>query len=316
MGVLDQILLRASKRPRRIVFPESGDSRTIEAVERLARDGIVTPVLLAKDASVSTQVEVVEPGRHDGHAACISAANEARGDRGDAADLIEDPLHYAAAYVRAGLADGTVAGAAHTTAETLRAALRILRPAPATTIVSSFFLMELTTPTEAGDTVLAFADCGLVPDPDAAQLAEIALGTAEQFRKLCALEPRVALLSFSTHGSAAHASVDKVRDALRIARAANPDFPIDGELQGDAALIRAVGAAKAPGSSVAGRANVLIFPNLDAGNIAYKLVERLAGAQAIGPLLRGLNHPANDLSRGCSAGDIAVAAAVTALQAG
>ena len=321
MAVLDQILARASQCRRRIVFPESDDPRTIGAVARLARDGIVDPVLLdpggdCDRSSLPDAVEIVHPGRHDGHAACVAAAEEARRERGDGVELIKDPLHYAAAYVRAGLAAGTVAGATHTTAETLRAALRILRPAPDTGIVSSFFLMELAAPTEAGETVLGFADCGLVPDPDAAQLAEIARGTAEQFRHLCATEPRVALLSFSTHGSARHESIDKIRRALEIVRSAGPDFEIDGELQGDAALVPSIGALKAPGSAVAGRANVLIFPNLQAGNIAYKLAERLAGAQAIGPLLRGLTQPANDLSRGCGEDDIMVAAAVTALQAG
>ncbi len=317
MSVLDQILARAAARKRRIVFPESDDPRTVAAVTRLARESIVEPVVLdfgGHRSAYPDGVEVVDPATHEGHDACVAAIEDARQDRGDGAGLIKEPLHHAAAYVRAGLADGTVAGATHTTAETLRAALRILKPAPGTGVVSSFFLMELREPTEAGATVLAYADCGLVPDPDAEQLAEIARGTAEQFRHLCAEEPRVALLSFSTHGSAQHESIDKIRRAVEIVRGAGADFEIDGELQGDAALVPAVAASKAPGSPVAGRANVLIFPDLHAGNIAYKLTERLAGAQAIGPLLRGLTWPANDLSRGCGPDDIAVAAAVTALQ--
>jgi phosphate acetyltransferase len=287
----------------------------------------VQPVLIGSPARVETSaaaagvslrgVAVEDPLGSARRESCRAAVGEALRDKMRAVELdslLEDPLYYAAAMVRAGHAEGSVAGARHTTAETLRAALRIIRPAPGCRVVSSFFLMALREPTAAGDELLAFADCGLVPSPTAEELVDIARRTADHFRLLAEREPRVAFLSFSTHASASSASVEKVRRAVELALAAKPDFALDGELQVDAALVPAVARAKAPNSPVAGRANVLIFPDLDAGNIGYKLVERLAGARAIGPILQGLSRPANDLSRGCSEDDVVVAAAITALQ--
>lgn len=296
--------LRRLPKKKRIAFPEGTDKRVQEAAARLQRDGLIEPILVGTEPVT------------DKYASLYFERRRAKGvTLMEAQEVARRPLYFASLMVAAGDADGAVGGAVNTTAETVRAALHCIGPAAGVRTVSGVFFVCVQDRGYGHDGVLAFADCGLVIDPSAVEVAEIAIATARSTLTIIGAEPKVALLSFSTKGSAKHPFAEKMIEALRILRERAPDLDADGELQADAALVAAVGASKAPGSTVAGRANTLIFPDLASGNIAYKLVERLGNGAAYGPFLQGLAKPVNDLSRGCSADDVYGAAIVTALQA-
>ena len=329
MSVIETILEKAKADPRRIVLAEGSDPRILAAAVQSVEAGTAHPLLLgdadeiaaaaAKSGHRLNDIEVIDPARSRRAVQYAQALFQKRRHKGmteaRAAERIHAPLTYAAMMVAQGDADGMVAGAVHTTAEVVRTVIQLLGVKPGSALVSSFFIMDCRQPHHPLHGSFIFSDSALVIDPDARQLADIAAAAAASAQTLLGDEPRLAMLSFSTHGSAHHPNARKVAEATRLLRDRCPALKVDGEVQVDAALIPEIAASKMRESQVAGQANVLIFPNLDAGNIGYKLVQRLGGGEAIGPLLQGLNHPANDLSRGCDADEVFKAMAVTVVQA-
>ncbi|MFZ2340698.1 MAG: phosphate acetyltransferase [Bacteroidales bacterium] len=330
MELIDQIKLNAKKFKKRIVLPEGYEERNLKAADTAIAEGLAQIILIGDPKDIASKAEqfglknlnravIVDPISHDKKEHYIDMMVELRKSKGltreEAAKLIEDPLYLGILMIKNGDADGEVSGADHATGDVLRPAFQYVKTAPGISVVSGAFIMILQDKSFGENGVIVFADGAVHPDPTDRELAEIAVAAGQTARTICGFEPKIALLSFSTKGSARHEMVDKVVSATKIAKEMAPDMMIDGELQGDAALVAAIGQKKAPGSQIAGQANVLVFPDLNCGNIAYKLVQRLAKAEAIGPVLQGMAAPINDLSRGCSVSDIVSMIAITANQA-
>ena len=329
MKVLDEIISNARKAKKRIVLPEGLEPRTLRAADIVLKEGIAQLILLGNPVKIAeeaeklgvnlTKAKIVDPLTDPAREKYAGMMVEIRKSKGmtmeEALSLLNDPLYFAPMMIKAGDADGELAGAINATGDVLRPAFQYIKTLPGVSVVSGTFLMFINDPNIGHEGILVFADCAVLPDPTDQQLAEIAITTARTAKAIIGLDPRVAMLSFSTKGSASHEMVDKVVRATQLAREMSPDLKIEGELQVDAALVKEVAQLKAPGSEVAGRANILIFPTLESGNIGYKLVQRLAKAEAIGPILQGMAAPINDLSRGCSVTDIVNMIAITSNQA-
>lgn len=328
--LIQSIVARAKADKQRIVLPEGTEERTLKAADQLIADGVANIILIGNPDEVHqlatgfglkniAKATILDPKSHEKKQAYAELLFQLRQSKGmtpeKAALLVEDPLYLACLMIKADDADGEIAGAQNLTGDVLRPALQIIKTRPGISCVSGAFLMFLKDSTYGDNGILLFADCAVLPNPTATELAQIAVSTAHTARVLAGIEPRVAMLSFSTKGSAKHEMVDKVVAATQIVKEMNPDFAIDGELQADAALVESVARKKAPGSTVAGKANVLVFPTLEVGNIGYKLVQRLGGIEAVGPILQGMAAPVNDLSRGCSIDDIYKMVAIACIQA-
>lgn len=331
MDLISEIIARAKANPQRIVLPEGTEERTLTAADRVLAEGVANLIILGNPSEIKALADklglkhidkaiIIDPENHPKKEEYAQLLCELRKKKGmtieEARKLVLDPLYLGCLIIKSGDADGQLAGARNTTGNVLRPALQIIKTAPGITCVSGAMLLITKTPQYGEDGVLVVGDVAVTPAPDADQLSQIAVCTARTARAVAGFEdPRVAMLSFSTKGSAKHEVVDKVVEALELAKKLDPTLKIDGELQADAALVPSVGASKAPGSEIAGKANVLVFPNLEVGNIAYKLVQRLGNADAIGPVLQGIARPVNDLSRGCSVDDVYKMIAITANQA-